>query len=435
MKTHRLSLTSVTLINLNIMLGVGLFANTALLARIAGAFGPLAYALVGIALLPLIFSFMHLLRLHAQGSFFDYARPLGYIPAIIAGWGYFVAKLASCALALWVCTSMLQMLVPFLSNLPTLSLSLSILFCFTLLNLCNLRIGSLVQHCFVILKAIPIGIVLLLGPFYFSYQAYSAALQSWTSVINALPFVLYAFTGFEACCSLSAHVQDSEKNAPRALALSYGIGIGIVVAFQLLFFGATAGQLAYAPSYLDVFPLLLTPITSAAPILGRFLIRACHVGIAASALGAAYGIMYSNSWNLFRLTHATALRGRRWLAQLNRYTMPTWCIMVQSCIIALYLCVTQGNQIPLQQITSMGMVLTYALCTAALLPHKNGTSMRVRLLALASLCSCGLLVYGVIRSVLLYGSTGIVLLAALLMFGLYLTRAYNEPTCQGSKDT
>lgn len=77
MSAYKLSLATATLINLNIMLGVGIFANTCQLPAVAGALGSLVYIVVGAILFPLIFSFMYLVQRYHEGSFFDYALPLG----------------------------------------------------------------------------------------------------------------------------------------------------------------------------------------------------------------------------------------------------------------------------------------------------------------------------------------------------------------------
>ena len=54
MSSHKLSLLSAILININIMLGSGIFINTVLLTKQAGSLGALVILLLRFLLLPLI---------------------------------------------------------------------------------------------------------------------------------------------------------------------------------------------------------------------------------------------------------------------------------------------------------------------------------------------------------------------------------------------
>src|SRR5271169_2910080 len=95
-KEHMLSLPTAILININIMLGVGIFINTAELAKRAGALGCLSYALVGILLLPLIICVAELVKLHPSGGFYIFARrEINPFFGFLSAWIYFTGKLAS----------------------------------------------------------------------------------------------------------------------------------------------------------------------------------------------------------------------------------------------------------------------------------------------------------------------------------------------------
>ncbi|HVX00234.1 MAG TPA: hypothetical protein VHA52_07355, partial [Candidatus Babeliaceae bacterium] len=114
----KLSLCAAILINLNIMLGSGIFVNTVLLAQTAHSLGAFAYLLVGIALLPLIFTISYLVKLYPTGTFYDFAASVNPLIGFISSWSYFTAKLASCALGIHVCVSLLQTIFPLLGQFP-----------------------------------------------------------------------------------------------------------------------------------------------------------------------------------------------------------------------------------------------------------------------------------------------------------------------------
>ncbi len=69
LQTQKLSLPAAILININIMLGAGIFINTPDLAQRAGWLGFLAYALIGILMFPLILTIAELLRRHPTTGF------------------------------------------------------------------------------------------------------------------------------------------------------------------------------------------------------------------------------------------------------------------------------------------------------------------------------------------------------------------------------
>jgi hypothetical protein len=58
-QTPHLSLLSAIIININIMLGSGIFVNTVILSADTGALGALAYGIGGLLFLPLYRLFLH----------------------------------------------------------------------------------------------------------------------------------------------------------------------------------------------------------------------------------------------------------------------------------------------------------------------------------------------------------------------------------------
>ncbi len=79
-KHHALSLPTAILININVMLGIGVFMNTVVLAKRASALGAFMYILIGLMMLPLILSMAHLVRLHPEGVFMPmHAKKLTFL--------------------------------------------------------------------------------------------------------------------------------------------------------------------------------------------------------------------------------------------------------------------------------------------------------------------------------------------------------------------
>src|SRR5437868_2271167 len=95
-RDHSLSPFTATLININVMLGSGIFLNITELASRTGALGFLCYMTVGVLLLPLVASMATLLRLYPSGGFYAFAaQGLGPFWGFVSAWSYVVGKLGS----------------------------------------------------------------------------------------------------------------------------------------------------------------------------------------------------------------------------------------------------------------------------------------------------------------------------------------------------
>lgn len=412
-----LSLFSAILININIMLGTGIFINTVLITKNAGALGAAVYALVGILLLPLIFTFASLLKHFKGGTFYDFGTAISKRWGFLSSWCYFTAKLSSCALGIHVFSSLIQTIFPALLRFSTLSIDCTIILCFILLNSLNLRIGHYVQFSFMGLKLIPIIFAVISGIYLFTGGSFTESQLVWSGIPSSIPFVLYAFTGFEATCSLSRSIRNPEKNGPKAVLIAYTIGVGLVVLYQFLFFGALGAQLGSLSSYLEAFPALLNKLFTTNTTLQIPLKNFLHIGIASSALGAAYGILYSNAWNLHALATEGHVSFKHVFTKLNKHHVPFACILAEGALVLVYTFVAQGNQVPLQQISSFGMTLTYTLSTCALF-YVAAPSRVNKLIPLLGLGSCALLFGGIVRSVILFGWMPLGVFCSILLLGL-----------------
>ncbi len=429
-KSYALSLPAAILVNINIMIGSGIFVNTVLLARNAGPFGGAAYLIMGIMLLPLIITFARLLKYHKGGTFYDFGAIMHPMAGFLSGWSYFTAKLASASLGIHVFSTLISQLVPGLSTVPSIVFDGAIVLLFTALNMLNLRIGRVIQYGFLLVKLMPIFCAIGAGIYFFSGASLTGQHLIFSNLVGTLPFVLYAFTGFEACCSLSRTMEDPERNGPRALIISYALGVCIAVLFQTLFFIALP-RLGILADYSQAFPALLNKLFASPHGLHQFIFFLLNVGIATSSLGAAYGIMYSNAWNLFALAQAGYTFAGRALTSFNRYKAPFVCVLAEGLTVLLYLIAFRGSLVPLQQICSLGMMITYTVSTAAFLMLMWRLRSRIELTAVLALFSCLLLALGYHKNIMEYGARptlyfGFIILLGLSMFLLRFHQKKHE---------
>jgi len=422
-----ISLPAAILINVNIMLGAGIFLNTVKLAGPAGALGALGYLVVGALMLPLVLSIARLTGMHSDGGFYAFGRhEISPFAGFVSAWSYFIGKLASGALMIHFSLALVQQIIPALQRFHLLWLDLIFICLFVLLNLLNLKAGSKIQAAFTILKLIPICFAIFVGLYLFSGSNFAPQYRLWSGIPTILPFLFYATMGFEAACLLSGKIKNPKKNAPLAILISYAITISIGAIYQLFFFGAVGPTLAqyseHLTGYLFAFPALVTKLLPNSPEIAAKFHDILHLALASSALGGAYGIMFSNTWNLHTLAQNGHLLFKKLFTTLNRYSIPMFCVIVEGIIYAAYLLVSGGLQDALQVLSAFGVVLAYTMSVVALLVAKIkrpniSSSIALPLLGIAS---CSIFIVTALKTLVKKGPHTLMLFLSLLGFGILM---------------
>ena len=426
---YKISLPSAIFININIMLGAGIFINTSTLATRAGEYGALMYILVGILMLPLILSIANLLKIHPAGGFYVFAKnEINPFAGFLSGWSYFTAKLASCMLMIHVSVTLLQQIFPSLRVFHPFLLDFFFVGLFILLNLLNIKAGSSIQKMFIGFKTFPIFFAIAAGIFLFDGGNFVETVALSESMVSSLPLVIYAVVGFEAACSISSKIVDAKKNAPRAVLISFGAVILIATLYQAIFYGALGTLLAQSVGHVDTFPALIHQLMGDS-FLGNKLEGILHLAIASSTLGAAYGIIFSNSWNLHILAENNHLVFSKFVSSLNKNAIPYLCVDIEGVICLTYLMISQGVLIPLQQIGALGCVLAYTISVLSLFFAAKKNKDRSHLLPLLGLLSCAILITACIRCFFNDGMGSLITYSILLLIGMsmYLFKSSSQP--------
>lgn len=414
----KLSLFTAILININIMLGSGLFINTVLLSKQAGSLSALSYAIVGLLLFPLILGMSQLLKCNLRGgTFYHFGEAISPAMGFLASWSYFTAKLGSFTLAIHVCNSLLQQIIPILNNIPILALDSSIILAFMGLNMLKLNMGKSIQYVFISLKLIPILFAIFSGLYLFSGNNFiNSTIISGVPV--SIPFVLFAFIGFEASCSISNSLENP-KDGAKAILISYLFVVTIVILYQLMFWASLGWSLAKLNSFLEAFPVLINKFDFNIT-LNKTILALMNIGIASSALGASYGMMFTNGWNLFTLAENKHIFLSNYFTKFNKHNIPYFCIIAQAIISLIYLLISNGNQVPLQQLGAFGSTIAYSISSIALLFIYYKSKIKVVLPTL-SIASCTVLVGSFLWNINSQGVTFLfIFYLALLAFGILM---------------
>ena len=409
---QKLSLKEAILININIMLGSGIFINTVLLANNVAILSGCMYLLNGLLVLPLILNMTALMRLHPRGGFYTFgAQEINNLAGFISAWSYFIGKLASAALMIHTAFLLIQTIIHAFCAIDIFYLDIIALLCFTALNLLHMKVSMTVQSAAFIIKLIPIFFVLLSGLFLISPGEWSAPESAFT-IINALPLVLFTVLGFEATLSLSSKIENPDSNGPRAILIAFGAVVGLSFLFQTLFYLALGDALAAFPNFLLAFPALISKMSSNAHFV-YYASSFFHLAIATSALGGAYSILFSTHWNLYTIAEHNDIVGASFLTRLNKHAMPMVGITLQAIICTLYFICTRGNQIPLQLTASFGCTIAYTTSVIALLCAQQKRSTGVApWIAWCALLNCGLFIASGVYSLLA---------STVVSFGLFIS--------------
>lgn len=349
------------------MLGSGIFINSTVLAKQAGILGALSYLIVGVLMLPLIISMSTLVGIHPSGGFYTFGKEeISTFVGFISTWSYIIGKLASAVIVTQISILLLQQTIPWLSTFNALHLNGGIMVLFIGLNMLDIHTNQTIQSYFLGLKLIPILFGIFISLYLFGPSNVMPHANAFANIPLTLPLVVFAIAGFEAACSLSRKIHDAPRNAPRAILISYGIVIATLALFQFMIYGALGSFLAALPDYRFLFPSLVHGIIPSVPIIQINLIRIFNLAIAASALGGSYGILFSNTWNVYTLAQHKHLFGSTVFTNYNRHAIPWLCVLLEGAIYLLYLLVSRGSQIPLQQIGALGPTIAYTLSALSL---------------------------------------------------------------------
>jgi amino acid transporter len=326
-------------------------------------------------------------------------------------------------------------MIPLLHAIPVIILDVFVLLLFVMLNMVNAKTGSVIQIWFMVLKVIPIFFTIFVGLVLFSWHNYACINMNFAGIPSALPLVLYAATGFESACSLSCQIKNAKKNGPLAIFISYAIMLAIAFIYQFIFYGALGNALIGLSHYTEMFPVLLGTLLPGCGT-ARLMIQAIlYCAIAASALGSAYGILFSNPWNLYSMACYGHTFFKSLLTSLNKHGAPVYCVIAEGLLGLVYLFVSRGEQLSLQQASALACSITYTLSVLSLVVlvfRKQNIEIRWWIPLLA-LCNCFILLGACIRNFLYFGVQPLFLFALLTCLGIVMYLYTSRPNTQKTR--
>jgi len=365
MEKNKISIWAAIAININVIVGSAFFLGAAGICSKGGMLAPLTWIMWGLIILPIVLVLAKLSTFYTDaGGIYTYAqRELGSFWSFISGWGYFIGTVAGNAIIIHKFGEGIGILglSPILNkfNLTGLPFDIILISLFTFLNLLNINFLEKANLAFALLKVIPLAFVVISSLFLFKASNVTAAPINFTGFFETIPLVIFAYIGFEVCCSITHQIKDGKKNASKAILFSFGVIMLIYTIVQLCFLGIH-GTVTLNP-FLEILPKL----TSNNILIGIGN-RILEATIMSSFLGGFYGAFYSNNWILYAIAKNKELPFHKTLTKLNKHQIPTFTVLIQGVLTVVFLFITQ-KAYSLISMSDFAIIIAYLLSTAAFL--------------------------------------------------------------------
>ena len=387
---RRLGTVDAVIIGLGSMLGAGVFAAFSPAAAAAGA-----GLLIGLAVAALVAycnataSAQLAAQYPTSGGTYIYGRErLGPWWGFLAGWGFVVGKIASCAA---MALTFAVYLVPSAWIRPVAIAAVIILAAVNYHGITRTAALTKIIIAIVLATLALVVIASLGGPrLTASVQPWDFLAGGWYGILQSAGLLFFAFAGYARIATLGEEVRDPERTIPRAIliALSVVVLIYLVVAVSILIAIGPAGVAATAAP-------LAAAVEAAGWTWASLLVR---LGAAAAALGALLALIAG----IGRTTLAMARHDDlpRWLAAVHeRHQVPHHAeVAVAGLVCLLILLVDLRGAIGF---SSFGVLLYYLIANVAAYAQGSDRRRFPRILQIIGVLGCGTLVLSLpLRAVL-----------------------------------
>jgi basic amino acid/polyamine antiporter, APA family len=378
---RRLGTADAVIIGLGSMLGAGVFAAFSPAAAAAGA-----GLLIGLAVAALVAccnataSAQLAAQYPTSGGTYIYGRErLGPWWGFLAGWGFVVGKIASCAA---MALTFAVYLVPSAWIRPVAIAAVIILAAVNYHGITRTAALTKIIIAIVLATLALVVIASLGGPsLTASVQQWDFLAGGWYGILQSAGLLFFAFAGYARIATLGEEVRDPERTIPRAIliALSVVVLIYLVVAVSILIAIGPAGVAATAAP-------LAAAVEAAGWTWASLLVR---LGAAAAALGALLALIAG----IGRTTLAMARQDDlpRWLAAVHeRHQVPHHAeVAVAGLVCVLILLVDLRGAIGF---SSFGVLLYYLIANVAAYTQGSDRRRFPRILQIIGVLGCGTLV-------------------------------------------
>jgi APA family basic amino acid/polyamine antiporter len=396
--SRELGVRDAVIVGLGSMLGAGVFA----------AFGPAAQAagsglLIGLALAAVVAycnatSSAQLAAVYPEsgGTYVYGQRRLGHFWGFLAGWGFVVGKLASCA-------AMALTFGTYAAPGAARPLAVGAVVALTAANYRGVRKTAALTTWIVAVVIVALAVVVVAavtGGSSDGTRLQPFADTSIRGVLQAAGLLFFAFAGYARIATLGEEVRDPHRTIPRAIPLALGIVLAVYTVVGV------AALVAAGPGVLADAPAPLAAVLAA----GRWSALAPLVRVGAAV--ASLGVLLSLLVGVSRTTFAMAANGDaiRWLAAVHpRYRVPHRAELMVAAIVIVVVSVADVRGAI--GFSSFAVLTYYAIANASAWTQPAEQRRWPRALQITGLAGCAVLAFSLpLASVL--GGVGVLAVGA-----------------------
>ncbi|MGY8985837.1 MAG: APC family permease [Sphingomonadales bacterium] len=346
-----------TLLVLNGVIGVGIFALPAKAALATGYFAPWLFPLFGVLMLTVVLTFAELASYFKKtGGPVVYAqKAFGPMLGFQTGWLLYLGRLTAFAANLNLLIQYSEVLIPSIAIGITKDI-LILGFCLLLVfvNVVGVKKAIKMVNLVTIVKLSPIILLILMTLPYVVPMTYIASeLPTFSDVESVALLLLYAFVGFEGVLMTAGETNNPRKTIPRAL-------VGGVIFIALFYFLI---QLTYSSVVTEHNP-------DGAPLVDMANLMAGPVGGSIIALAIVFSIFGNLSSIVVaapRITFALSQAGSlpKWFGSIHeKYSTPHNSIIFLGSFA--FILAISGSFYYLAIVSTLARMVAFGICIAAL---------------------------------------------------------------------
>jgi APA family basic amino acid/polyamine antiporter len=399
---RRLGVFDAVVIGLGAMIGAGIFAALAPASRAAGAWLLAGLAIAGFVAYCNATSSAALAALYPEsGGTYAYGRHrLGPFFGFLAGWGFVIGKIASCA-------AMALTFAFYAAPAFARPLAFAAVVAMTAINAFGISKTALATRVIVALVLACLGVVVFAAAFGGSADASHLVPGTLDAhgVLQSAGFLFFAFAGYARIATLGEEVVDPARTIPRAIPLALMLTL---VVYALV---AVTALLAIGPRALAEAPAPLVAAVDA----GRFAELAPIVRVGATV--ASLGVLLSLLAGIGRTTFAMASNRDlpAFLASVHpRYRVPQRAEVTIGAIVAVI--VLAADVRGAIGFSSFAVLTYYGIANASAFTLRRDERRWPRWLALAGVLGCALLAFSLPLASVLAGA--LVLAAGAIIYAV-----------------
>jgi basic amino acid/polyamine antiporter, APA family len=377
---RRLGTLDAVIIGLGSMLGAGVFAAFSPAARAAGA-----GLLIGLAVAALVAycnataSAQLAAQYPTSGGTYIYGRErLGPWWGFLAGWGFVVGKIASCAA---MALTFAAYVAPRGWERPIAVAAVIIL---ATVNYHGVTRTSGLTKIIIVIVVAALALVVaasLSGDTSTSIRSWDLLAGGWYGILQSAGLLFFAFAGYARIATMGEEVRNPERTIPRAIltALTIAVSIYLVVAASVLVVLGPAGVAANP-----------APLAAAVDAVGwAWAGLPVRVGAAAAALGALLALIAGVGRTTLAMARHDDLP--RWLAAVHeRHQVPHHAeVAVAGLVCVLIMLTDLPDAIGF---SSFGVLLYYLIANVAAYTQTSDQRRFPRILQIIGIAGCSTLV-------------------------------------------